>query len=646
MHRFLTLLQKDLRYFLYLEGLLMLFRVAFLVLFRSQLNAVSASEILYALYLGFRISLKTTVLLVGLPFLLATVPGSFSSRYPEKAVRTLLTGLSLFVMTFLFVARIPYYAIFQETYNIMLFNGMKDDMHAIWDTAVKEYQLFPRLVGVLLLSALVIHLWHRLQERKGIAPQRRVKALFAGALLFIPIFAIFCRFGGGFHSDDGIHWESAARTKSKLLNEAILDDGQALYRAYATHKRATEKVLRPLTVEEVRAAIWLLGGNGNAATIDEAFTRTKKTAARVKRPRHVVVILGENYALWPLLPSYEDMNLASTGKFLEAHGAHTYQFLANSTGTMTSLNGFVTGLPDVGLYVNYIMGKNGDPVDGLGIGAVMKKMGYRTQFWYGGLRSWQDIEKFTRREGFDEFHCADEFSGLGESSSWGIADGPFFEEVLKAMQKDEEDTFYFILTTSNHPPFAFDVDSKGFSRDRVAKKRGPAIPKDKKTLDQLGHIWYADDVMGKFIKAAEAYDPSTLFVVTGDHAERFNFSNDVSLWEKAAFPASSMALAFLRTSLPKTPPAAISRLRRPWQNSSCPKERPMNPCFPPFLIPGEPSTIAFILRMDKSAKKRTSKIRNSRQKSKRPGPLPFGESKMAMRLGQSNKRRYKSILGR
>lgn len=78
------------------------------------------------------------------------------------------------------------------------------------------------------------------------------------------------------------------------------------------------------------------------------------------------------------------------------------------------------------------------------------------------------------------------------------------------MQKDEEDTFYFILTTSNHPPFAFDVDSKGFSRDRVAKKRGPAIPKDKKTLDQLGHIWYADDVMGKFIKAAEAYDPSTL----------------------------------------------------------------------------------------------------------------------------------------
>ena len=64
---------------------------------------------------------------------------------------------------------------------------------------------------------------------------------------------------------------------------------------------------------------------------------------------------------------------------------------------MTSLNGFLTGLPDVGLYVNYMMGRHGD-VDGLGIGAMMKRMGYKTVFWYGGLRSWQDIEPFTLRE--------------------------------------------------------------------------------------------------------------------------------------------------------------------------------------------------------------------------------------------------------
>lgn len=68
MHRFLTLLQKDLRYFLYLEGLLMLFRVAFLVLFRSQLNAVSASEILYAFILAFASVLRRRSFLWGFLF--------------------------------------------------------------------------------------------------------------------------------------------------------------------------------------------------------------------------------------------------------------------------------------------------------------------------------------------------------------------------------------------------------------------------------------------------------------------------------------------------------------------------------------------------------------------------------------------------
>lgn len=97
-------------------------------------------------------------------------------------------------------------------------------------------------------------------------------------------------------------------------------------------------------------------------------------------------------------------------------------FLANGNGTMTSLNGFLTGLPDIGLYVNYTMGLQGK-ASPFGIGETMKRLGYKTVFWYGGLRSWQEIDHFTLREGFDEFHCADELPNQGESSSWGVPDG-------------------------------------------------------------------------------------------------------------------------------------------------------------------------------------------------------------------------------
>lgn len=162
-----------------------------------------------------------------------------------------------------------------------------------------------------------------------------------------------------------------------------------------------------------------------------------------------MIILGENYALWPLLPEYRPLGLAATGEWLEEHGAHTYRFLPNGNGTMTSLNGFLTGLPDVGLYVNYLIGKRA--ASPFGIGMTMKRLGYKTVFWYGGLRSWQDIEHFTRREGFDEFHCADELPEQGMSSSWGVPDAILFDGIRAQMQEDAEDTFYFILTTPPRP---------------------------------------------------------------------------------------------------------------------------------------------------------------------------------------------------
>lgn len=38
-----------------------------------------------------------------------------------------------------------------------------------------------------------------------------------------------------------VNWENVVRTKLNLLNEAILDDGQALYRVYSM-KRKLDKV--------------------------------------------------------------------------------------------------------------------------------------------------------------------------------------------------------------------------------------------------------------------------------------------------------------------------------------------------------------------------------------------------------------------
>ena len=549
--KFLQDIQKDIKLFIYLNILIMLFRMIFVWLYKAQLNTVATSDIMTAFLLGARISLKTTALLTGIGFFFITVPHVFINRWPNGTLRLLWGTACTAVLTLLFMIRIPYYRIFNTTFDIMIFNGMQDDTFAIFDTAIKQYQAIPRILMSIFISLLFMMVWKKILNTREWIPTAKIRTATVLTLLFIPIFAVFCRFGGGFSYDTGVHWESAGRTANHLLNEAVLDDGQALYRAYSTYKRAYGESTRAISVKELRAAIATLGGNPDASTLELAFTHKAKGRLLSAKPQQVVLILGENYALWPLLPQYRGLGIAETGILMEKEGAFCYDFLPNGNGTINSLNGFLTGLPSVGIGQNYFMGENGD-VSGFSIGALMKKMGYKTVFWYGGLRNWQNIGNFTLREGFDEFHCADELPDLGESSSWGVPDGLLFEAIAKQMQEEPKPVFYFILTTSNHPPFAYNVDAAGFERKSVSEKLPDAIPKDRATMDQLGHIWYADHAIGKFLTDVKSSHPDTLFVLTGDHAERFNFAKEVSLRELSAVPCFFYGTGVKQGLIPKS----------------------------------------------------------------------------------------------
>ena len=62
------------------------------------------------------------------------------------------------------------------------------------------------------------------------------------------------------------------------------------------------------------------------------------------------------------------------------------------------------------------------------------------------------------------------------------------------------------------------------------------IPADANTLNELGHIWYCDHVMGEFVEETEKAVPDSLFVITGDHGERFSFAKEMDLQTLASIP--------------------------------------------------------------------------------------------------------------
>ena len=438
-------IKTEIMAFLFFSVLLTIFRVVFLWIFQSQLATVPIEEILKSLWFGFRLSLKTvgTICLFG--FILGTLVQTFVPKWPSLRLKQMIYSIATILLTFLFLGRIPFYKIFNSSYNMMLINGKHDDIGAIVNTAINEYNAFFYFICAIVISVILTEFLLKVLStstkkysiNKVIStkwyPKTKLAQWITGIgllIVFSLIFVVF-RFGGALSYTNSINWESAARLNSNLLNETILDDAQALYRVKSIAKRTSELEDIHLTPAELHEKIQSIGGNPNSTRFDEAFTKTITTERLQQQPQSINIILGESYGLWPFLAEFNE-----PGAYLVEQGRKyagspqamgTQMALAQGTGTMPAIIGLLTGMPDTGMYPNYSVGMLQEPY-GLGIGSVMKKLGYKTVFWYGGFSTWQNVKNFALEQGFDEFHDASEMPS-NETNAWGVADGDMFKAI-------------------------------------------------------------------------------------------------------------------------------------------------------------------------------------------------------------------------
>ena len=537
--RFCYGLQFDIAAFPFWCFIFTLFRVLFIFYYSVQLPSEATTPVLTALYLGLRLSLKTCGIILLLSVLCSTLPYVLSSHWPHYKLRLGLHSIALTFFSLCFVARFPYYKIFNQAFNQMLFNGIEDDKVAIVDTAIKEYGALYLLPLAIALAVIFTYIFkYYLATIKPVdlsSCQHKALAVVAVPVLLTALW-VFCRYGGAFTYASSINWESAGRTKSNLLNEAILDDGQALYRTYALQRALRQTTDVSLSVEQLQERICLSGGKPNSYSLDQAFQRVVKQPLLAKQPRQVVLVLGESFGIWPLLPKFQELNLVpETASLQKSQNAYSIDLmLANGSGTITSLNGLITGLPSAGLY------ENKRPLSfkqkyTSGIAYIMKQLGYKTIFWYGGFGTWENLRNFALAQSFDEFHCADELI-YTNGNAWGCPDAALFAAAKDTLAKEQDKVFCLILTNSNHPPYTLDVQAEGFPWKETVAKLPPDIANDQATLTELGHIWYADKTMGRFIQDRLKNEPSSLFIITGDHSERFSFAKDQDHLTRSAIP--------------------------------------------------------------------------------------------------------------
>ena len=100
---------------------------------------------------------------------------------------------------------------------------------------------------------------------------------------------------------------------------------------------------------------------------------------------------------------------------------------------------------------------------------------------------------------------------------WGVDDEELFRFVLE--HSGTEPTFNLIMSTSYHPPYNVDLESKGFDANTL-KSDPLGARHSTEALRVLGHLWYSDKCVGDFVAEGERKLERPVFAITGDHYSR------------------------------------------------------------------------------------------------------------------------------
>lgn len=547
MAAFYDAVQRDIKLFAFILLTLCVYRAYFMFYMAGYLSpSAGADDVLLALLTGLRLSLKTAGAVTLPAFVLCSLPLLALPRLAPvlRRLRFCWGGLAAFAFAVLFQARFPFYRQFQTSFNMQVAAGLNDDAAVLAEMMLREYGLLWRLCIALLLTAVSLYVLRSLLlvRRTYALPALRSgvqRAVFSLGLLFLFAAAfVFVRFGGSFTYAGGVNWENAGVTSDAFLNECILDDGQALYRVRSMYKRLKSGDIVGVDKEHVRALAVEAAGHAelSADTLTPYLTRTAQ-GARIPKPRHIFIVLGETYAQWPMLETYAALHAADgiKGLIREPNAYYSRRFMPNGDFTSIAITGLVTGLSEVNQHVNYVARSLREAYP-TAMAPQFKRLGYAVDFWYGGVPSWEGMDRFSIAQGFDHFYGYPDFHAE-KVNAWGTSDEQLFSALFQHLA-DEPPTVHLIMTVSNHPPYNIDVAAEGFdlARARAETAQLPNVDDPDQLALELGHYWYMDKIVTQFVHETMKKYPDSLFVITGDHAVRMNPSRTPTMYEYQSVP--------------------------------------------------------------------------------------------------------------
>lgn len=520
---------------LFVALLLMVLRIALMAAFWGERGKDSGlGDILFALGQGFKFDLRVGAM-VAVPFMVLgmILYGNRGIYWLEK-LRIWIGSFVCLVTFILGVVNIGFFSEYHDQFNHWIFGVIYDDFNAVLQTIWGDYPMVWITLLVVVGNILILWIFRKWMELgKNLFRNEKMIGLSAQFMLFILFGVATLIAARGSIKSEPLKGRMAAVTGDDFLNKTVMNPYFALnYAVSEYNKRLSGHGIEVFLADRnVKKALDKLYPKKNFKSIDDYLVKKVETKKNTNKAKHIFVVVLESQDSWPMMDEYESFGLVPRLKQMAKEGIWVKSFLSSGGGTMESLAAIISGIPYVEVYANYqATARSTYPSS---IAKQFKGLGYETNLFYGGYSNWHRLDEFSYDQGFDHVYGGGQM-GAWEGNEWGVHDKQLFDYIVRKLDP-KKPSFNVIMTTSNHPRYCVDLKKEGCPVVKVPEKL-KNIYDGSVSLHVLGHYWYADRCLGKFVDEAHKKFGASLFAITGDHWSRHFLNKHPSLYERKSVP--------------------------------------------------------------------------------------------------------------
>lgn len=508
----MLLIRELLKSYFILLSILFLGRVGLYFLFFERFTEINFAESLLSFVYGLSMDSMLLGIIIAPIMLLGTLSPKKFENFVSKFLRFYLL---FFLLLLLFMENVtfPFFIQYDVRPNYLFIEYLEFPKE-VGSLIFKDYKLEIIISFVLMIIAGITFMKSNFIDFKKIFKVNYSIRLFLFIPLSLVIFLLIRSSLGHRPANISDALYSTNRVLNEITKNSIYNVGYAFYSYKKHEQKLVEKYGKISTQEAYKLASNIL--NIKYSDENKPFGRKVETNFKTSKPKNLVIFIQESMGAQFVGFTGGDSSLTPNINSLANEYIAFTNLYANGTRSVRGLEAMTSGfLPIAG---ESVVKRNKSQNDFFSIAKLLKPLGYKSSFIYGGESRFDNMKNWYLGNGFDEVIEQSDFKNPSFISTWGVCDEDLVikaNEKFKSYNENNENFVSVMFSQSNHAPFEL-PDGKIEFVDGIPKK------------DVKNAIKYADFAIGRFFELAkkEEYFRNTIFVVVADHNVRV-YGNEI-----------------------------------------------------------------------------------------------------------------------